>query len=227
MAEKEKIKAGRKKGSTTKKSDFDRIVLSHIPKDMTHIQHKELMAHCVKSGEMVYQSMQDALGRLQTKGLIHKEKLQAIKEKRKAGSYYRRIQPSFGFYDEIPINGLNSLFQEAGFTPSEEALKRLWDESHITVSIWLWDELRAYAINPDKEQAKRRLNLVLTDIIAPKLMELAENINLTNKEYYDRILENETKKRNENIKEILKEVERQGRITKQQCIDYLEKYTIS
>lgn len=174
MAENIKRKAGRKAGSITRKNQFDEIVYSHIPEELTYIQHKNLMVLCVESGKMAYQSMQDALNRLQLKGLITKERLEAIKGKRVAGTYYRRKKESLEFWERIPTEDLQEIFKErAGFTPTKQALESLLLDYHIASS-QIWHELIEYAINPDKDKAKMRLNLVFTDIISPELRKIAD-----------------------------------------------------
>lgn len=174
MTEKVRRKAGRKPGSIVRTKEFDDIVFSHIPEDGKTIQHKDLMVLCVHSGKMAYQSMQDALNRLQLKGVVGKEKIKTKKE-RKAGTYYRRTKQSLEFYKIFPINGFQATCEKVGFTLPEQTLKTLWEEYHITIST-IWHEFIFYTINPDKEQAQKRLKLVFTDIIVSELMKIADKI---------------------------------------------------
>lgn len=176
-------KRGRPKGSPIKKSVFISKVYDFIPENGAHRRHKELMEHFVKSGEMAYQSMQDALNRLLTNGSIVRER---VESKRGAGTGYRRIIPyredgvgkpyDVKSLSEILKNRNNqALSEEHKEQRAKKGLGNVYGAFIIILTTIVFPEMIEYARNTDKEQAKKRLMAVFQDRVSPMLMQIAED----------------------------------------------------
>ncbi len=140
-------------------------VLKHIPEDTTSIRHKDLMELCKKDG-MAYETMRRALKHLEELGIIEKE---AVKSERGAGTCYHRTigLPSWEKDTERLKAQSNTAYALSEFTERGLFMERLHSEIDFLIRYGVFPEIHKYVDNPNREQAKARLNTVLKDIVTP------------------------------------------------------------
>lgn len=153
-------------------------VFALIPEDGTPIRFKDIHKKCSALG-ITYRILRQELIHLQEAGTIIKEK---AKSRRGAGTQYRRNVslhvPELPGYNRIFSNLITRMKalvdktdteEEKGAIASRGLLSVLW-----TLNLTIWDELQIYTTTPDKEQAERRLDSVLSDFISPMIKRTAE-----------------------------------------------------
>ncbi len=161
--------------------DFENIVYKLIPVDGTPIRHKDLMNKCVPE-EMYYQTMQNALKHLEETGYIIKE---TVKSTKGAGTQYRRFTKfswkGVPFPHDVKsfsemLKQLNSraLSEQSEYYQAKYGTLNIYHAFDAIFTGIIFPALIEYADNPDKEQAEKRLNIVLKDAIVPLLIQTAK-----------------------------------------------------
>lgn len=153
-------------------------VVDIIPEDGKCIRFGELKKQCNKHG-ISYRILRQELKRLEEAGTIVKE---AVKAERGAGTCYRRNlslhAPELPGFTRIFSDLLGQLKaavedvstdEEKAVMASQGLLSALW-----VLQLTIYDELALYTTNPDREQAEKRLDSILSDFILPMIKRTTE-----------------------------------------------------